>query len=368
MKVRTSRRRLFQQGVMGSAVLLADGAQAQPTAAPANAPEQLMRNMIAGSRLTQMIHVAAKLRLADHLRKGPQSVAALAAATKTHEDSLYRLLRTLAGMGIFAEEDARRFRLTPAAELLQTGVRGSLRVQAEVAGEEWMWRPWGSLLHSIQTGETAFNHLYGKGTFDWFPEHPAAARLFDELQSEVTLMGVAAVVAAYDFSAARQVVDVGGGEGLLLSAILQRNENAHGVLFDLAHVITSARTKLDRDIARRSELVPGDFFQAVPKGGDIYVMKNILHDWDDARARKILASCRAAMEQKGKLLVVEEIICERNQPCQAKVSDVLMLVRTGGRNRTEKEYRDLLDGGGFSMVRTTPTSAGLSVIEAVPRA
>lgn len=327
----------------------------------------LMQNMIRGYQLTQIVSVAAKLRIADHLKNGPVTVRELATLTGSHEDSLYRLLRALAGMGIFAEEKGLRFRLTPAAELLGSGARGSVRVSAEVAGEDWMWRSWGALLHSVRTGETAFDHLYGKATFDWLSENPAAGQLFDEFMAERTAASVEAVIAAYDFSPARTVVDLGGGAGVLLTAILRHSRIARGILFDLKHVIAAARTKVEPSIARRCEFVSGDIFKAVPRGGDLYILKSILHDWSDVRAQAILATCRRAMAGKGKLLVLEQIVCGPNQPCEAKLADINMLLRTGGRNRTEKEYRDLLATGGFNMNAIFPTGGPLSVMEAVPR-
>src|SRR5712692_4913563 len=329
MIVRLSRRQVLQGSALGSAGALATEVQAQPTSAPSETPQQQLLRMIDGFHISQMVHVAAKLRIADQLAGGPRSVAQLAAATKTHADSLYRLLRTLAGMGVFTEEEDLHFRLTPAAELLRSGVTGSMRARAEAAGEEWRWRPWGALLHSVTTGETAFDHLYGKNTFDWFKEHPAAAQLAESMYTENTSTTSEAVAAAYDFSAARTVVDVGGGEGVLLASILRRNQTAHGVLFDLDHVVASARTKLDRAIAPRCDFVAGDFFKAVPAGGDLYVMKHILHDWNESRANKILNNCWRAMAGRGKLLVVDNVVCGRNQPCAAKESDINMMVRTG---------------------------------------
>lgn len=312
-----------------------------------------------------MIYVAAKLRIADHLEDGPKTVAELAATTKTHEDTLYRLLRALASIGVFTEDEGMRFRLNAAAELLRSGVPGSLQAAAEVAGQDWMWRPWGALLHSVQTGETAFDHLYGKGTFDWFAEHPDAARLFDRFQAGITAGSAKALVAAYDFSTARKVVDVGGGDGTLIAEILGGNPSVQGVLFDLDHVVAAARTKLAPEIVRRCEFTGGDFFKAIPAGGDVYAMKFILHDWNDARCQDILTTTRRAMSGKGRLLVIEDVVCGPNQPCVAKVGDILMLVRAGGRNRTEKEYRDLLSKGGFKTARVITTSAQ-SIFEAMP--
>jgi hypothetical protein len=367
MLVRKSRRQLLKGSVLGSAAALAAKVQAQPASAASETPQEQMRRMINGFHSSQMVYVAAKLRIADQLAEGSKSVAQLATATRTHADSLYRLLRALAGMGVFAEEEDRHFRLTPAAEFLRSGVTGSMRAPAEATGEEWMWRPWGALLHSVTTGETAFDHLYGKNTFDWFSEHPVAAQLADSTYTENTARISEAVAAAYDFSSARNIIDVGGGEGFLLASILRRNQNAHGVLFDLDHVVASARTKLDRAIAPRCDFVAGDFFKSVPAGGDLYVMKHILHDWDNDRANKILTNCRQAMAGRGKLLVVDYIICGPNQPCFAKEGDINMMVRTGGRNRTKEEYRDLLAKGGFGMALPITSLGDLGLIEAVPR-
>ena len=321
--------------------------------------------MINGHIPSMLVSMAAKLRIADHLRDGPQPVATLAARTSTHEDSLYRLLRALTEIGVFIEEPSRTFRLNEAAELLRSDVPGSLRVSAEVAGEPWMRGPWGALSHSLNTGETAFDHVYGKGTFDWFSEHPAEAALFDTWQASITDGAARAVASAYDFSTARSIVDVGGGFGALLAAVLPQNPSARGVLFDLPHVIAQAKSRFDPGLAARVEFVAGDFFKAVPGGHDIYLMKYILHDWNDERSRAILAATRAAMGGRGKLLVIEVIVGPPNQ-AGGKVGDVFMLVRTGGRNRTEQEYRDLLASGGFDTTRVIRTKSDLSIIEATP--
>ena len=344
-------------------------AEAEAAAAvPAPSPSQKVRGMIDGHMASMLVSVAAKLRIADHLREGPQSIATLAAATKTHQDSLYRLLRALTEVGVFSEEPAGTFRLNAAGEVLRSDVPGSLRVAAEVAGEPWMRGAWGGLLHSIQTGETSFDHLYGKGTFDFFaePEHREEAALFDSNQAAGTQAGAKAVAEAYDFSTAASVVDVGGGFGALLTAIMQRNPGPKGVLFDLPHVVREAKARFDPALAPRVEFVPGDFFKAVPGGHDVYLMKYILHDWSDERSRAILASTRAAMRGRGKLLVVEVIVSPPNQP-GGKVGDVMMLVRTGGRNRTEPEYRTLLASGGFDVTRVIRSTGDLSIIEATPR-
>jgi hypothetical protein len=325
-----------------------------------------LRELIDGYRATQMLHVVAKLRIADHLQQGPLSVKELANRTSTHEDSLYRLLRTLAGLGVFAEEDGRQFRLTPMAELLRTGVPGSFQVAAQAAGEPWMWGPWGHLAHSIQTGEVAFDNLYGKHTWEWFEENPGPAQIFNSLMDEGTASETRAVLAGYDFSGAQTIIDVGGGRGVLLSAVLGKSASTRGILFDLPHVIEAAEKEVPAALAKRIQFTPGDFFKAVPEGGDIYILKNIIHDWTDAESGRILEVIRLAMKGRGRMLLVENIVCGANQICRGKTSDIQMMVRNGGRNRTEMEYRDLLRGHGFEIIRIVST-AGPSLVEAVPR-
>jgi hypothetical protein len=363
-------KRSRRQVIEASAALLAASsmpAQTRQMQGAQTAPEvrTKLQELIGGYRMTQMVYVAAKLGIADHLKTGPLSVKELARLTTTHEDSLYRLLRTLAGLGVFAEEDGPAFRLTPMANLLCSDVPGSLRVSAEVTGEPWMWRPWGHLMHSIKTGEVAFDNLYGKHTWDWFAENPGPAQLFNSLMDEVTGAETRAILAGYNFSVAQKVVDIAGGRGVLLAAVLATNSKARGILFELPHVIQAAKETLDGGIARRIDFVPGDFFKVVPSGGDLYMLKNIIHDWNDAESGKILGVLHQAMAGRGRLLLIEQIICAPNTACLAKSSDMQMMVRNGGRNRTEKEYRDLLAASSFNLSRVVAT-AGPSIIEAVP--
>lgn len=370
MAARKTRRRLLQETALGGSAAFSTeiaSAQTAPISPVAPSPTQRMNGLLNGYRLTQMVHVAAKLGIADQLKDGPRSLQQLAAVTSADADSLYRLLRALASIGVFAEDENHRFRLTPEAELLRSEVPGSLRSAAVVMGEEWMWRPWGALLRSVQANTTAFDDVYGKGTFQWFQEHPNEARLFDEFQAEGTRRSAEAVAKAYDFSSAQKVVDVGGGSGALLSAILRMYPKTRGVLFDLKDVAEAARTAIDPAVAARCEVLGGDFFKAIPAGGDVYLLKFIIHDWDDKRSAEILSNCRKVIGDKGKLLVVEELVCGLNEPCQAKISDINMLVRTGGRNRTEHEYRTLLKRAGFDVTRVVLAPGGLSLMEAMPK-
>ena len=275
-------------------------------------------------------------------------------------------MRTLASLGIFTETQGRRFELNPAAQYLRSDAQGSLRVVAEILGEEWMWRPWGALLESVKTGTTAFDHLYGVGTFDWFAKHPDAGRLFDAGQAEATRASVSAVIDAFDFSGVRRVVDVGGGDGTLLASVLRVNPSTTGVVFDLPGVVDAAKATFDRSAIARAEFVGGNFFTAVPGGAELYLMKSILHDWNDDDCQKILVNVRRAMAATSRLLIAEDLVCGANQPCPAKQRDINMLVRTGGRNRTEQEYRDVLTRGGFRTTRVIATASTLFLIEAAP--
>jgi hypothetical protein len=236
-------------------------------------------------------------------------------------------------------------------------------VNAEVVGEEWMWLAWGSLMHSVTTGETAFDHVFGKNTWDWFAENPVAGRLFDECMDEGTKGEISSILAAYDFTAARTIVDIAGGRGVLLAEILRRNASARGILFNLPPVIQAARTCLDNESATRIEFISGSFFEEVPPGGDLYILKNILHDWNDDAAHEILVTCRRAMREDTRLLIIEHLIGTANQLSAGKVGDIQMMVRNGGRNRTEKEFQSLLGKGGLDLRRIIQTVVGPAILE-----
>jgi hypothetical protein len=323
--------------------------------------------MVTGCWISQALYVAAKLGIADLLQEGPQSCTQLAEATQTHAETLYRVLRALASVGIFVEDEEGRYRLTPLAKPLCTDAPGSLRAFAIMLGEPEHWRAWEGVLHSVRTGQPAFDHVFGIPLFQYFPAHPEAARLFDDAMTSRSAQENTAIIAAYDFTAAHTVVDVGGGQGSLLAAILDGHPHACGVLFDLPHVLAPARTRLESaGQAARWAFVAGDFFAAVPAGGDLYLLKKVIHDWDDERAQQILMNCRTAMAGTGRLLLIEPVIPPGNAPSFNKLLDLLMLVwNAGGRERTEREHQGLLASAGFRLSRVIPTRAGVSIIEAV---
>jgi hypothetical protein len=340
----------------------------QPGAPPeASQASEQMAQMIMGFRVTQMIYVAARLGIADLLHERPRTAEELAGATGTHAPSLYRLLRALAGAGIFAEDAQGRFGMTPLAEPLRTGVPGSRRQQAILFGEEARWRAWGDLLYSVTTGEPAFPHLFSTTMWEYQSGRPELNAAFNDFMTAITAPSTPAVVAAYDFSGIDTLVDVGGGHGLLLAAILRANPHLRGILCDAPHVIEGARPLLEEaGVLDRCELASCDFFSSVPPGADAYLLKSIVHDWSDDLALAILQTCRRAIPDHGRLLLVENIVPPGNDPHPGKLTDLQMLVMLGGRERTESEFRSLLSAAGFTLTRTIPTESPVSIVEAVP--
>jgi hypothetical protein len=280
--------------------------------------------------------------------------------------ALYRVLRALASFGVFAEDSDRAFRLTPTAELLRSDAEGSLRDVAIFMGEDWHWSVWGHTLRSVQTGEESWSRVHGRTVFPYFEDNPGPAKVFDDAMSSFSNLARKAVVDAYDFSSLNLLVDVAGGHGKLLTGILEATPALRGVLFDLPHVIE--RAKENPEIKRygsRCDLKTGNFFETVPAGADGYIMKHIIHDWKDEEAIKILKNITDAMTTYGRVLLIEAVVSEGNEPDLAKILDIEMLVAPGGKERTAKEYADLFRQAGLKLSRIIPTKSPYSVIEAV---
>lgn len=330
-------------------------------------PWKQLQRLLIGYRLTQAIGVAAQFGIADRLAEGPRDADDLARAAGVRADALYRVLRLLASEGIFVETEPRRFALTALADLLRSDVEGSLRPRALIEAGEWS-QAWAALPHAVVTGRPAFTHVFGAPPFDYYRENPPAAELFNATMTSMTVHVTRAIVAAYDFSDCQTVVDVGGGHGTLLAAILAANPHLRGILFDLPHVLPGAEPVLAAaGVAGRCSLVPGDFFSSVPAAADAYLMKFILDDWDDADALTILRNIRRAMAADGRLLVIEMPIPPGNDPFYGKWTDVNMLVMLGGRERTEDDYRRLFGQADFDLERIIPTEPDFSIIEGVGR-
>jgi ubiquinone/menaquinone biosynthesis C-methylase UbiE len=343
-------------------------ATTQQTETPVEAPAQAaIMQMITGFMVSQAIYVAARLGLADLLKDGPKDFKELATVTGSHAPSLYRVLRALASVGVFAERELGVFDLTPLAVTLQTDAPGSMRAMSVFLGGQCNWQAWGDILHSVKTGESAFEHVFGMGFFQHIESHKEDARIFDEAMTSNSVPFNAAVAAAYDFSPTGKLVDVGGGHGSFIASILKAYPNMKGIIFDAPHVTEAARRLIEAEgLTNRCTVMVGDFFESVPASGDAYIMKHIIHDWDEQSAIAILKNCRRAMREGAKLLVVEEVIPCGNYPSIGKLIDLEMLLMPGGRERTEAEYRSLFEAAGFKLTSITPTESPLSVIEGTP--
>jgi SAM-dependent methyltransferase len=322
--------------------------------------------MMTGYWISQSIYIAAKLGIADLLRDGPKACEELASATQTDAPSLYRLLRALASVGVFSETDYGIFALTLPAALLQTDAPNSMRALAIMYCEE-QYQAWGDMLKSVQTGKISFDQVFGMSYFPYLAQHPEADETFNQAMNGWSAQVSQALAAAYDFSPFRTIVDVGGGYGRLLAAILSAYPSTNGVLFDQSHVVAGAKPLLEMaNVAERCQIVGGDFFEEVPTGGDAYILAQIVHDWDDVRSVAILKNCRRAIKPTGKLLIVEMVIAPGNAPDLGKFLDLHMLALLGGQERTEAQYQSLLSLSGFDLVAIIPTQSGASVVEAIP--
>ncbi|ALD19918.1 methyltransferase [Hymenobacter sp. DG25A] len=330
-------------------------------------PAQLMQ-MLFGFAASRAIGVAAELGIADLLQDGAQSAEELARQTNSHARSLYRVLRACASVGVFSEDENQRFALTPLAQPLLTNDPGSLRAFATMITTDWQFQTWAQLPYSVRTGKPAFDEVHGMTSFDYFWSNDQAGKVFNDAMTSNSAHASAAVVEAYDFSPFARLVDVGGGHGILLASILKKYPQLRGVLYDVPAVAEAAQTLLEaHGVADRCERQSGDFFQSVPSGGDAYIMKHIIHDWNDAQCVAILQNCRQAMPANGKVLVVEIVVPEGNAPSVGKFLDLQMLLYLPGCERTEPEYRRLFDQAGLDLTRIIPTRSPFSILEGVAK-
>ena len=316
--------------------------------------------------VAKIIHVAAKLGIADHLAE-PQEAEALAPRLGLHAPSLHRFMRTLASFGVLTEAEDHRFGLAPLGQALRTGAPGHARSCLITLGSPAYVHAFEELEHSLQTGETGFEKAMGKPIFDYYAEHPDQAHLFSETMIGFHGAEPPAVAEAYDFSGLGTIVDVGGATGNLLAAILAHHAGPRGVLFDLPHVVEDApRLLAEHGVSDRVSVASGSFFESVPPGGDAYLLSHIIHDWSEAQCLQILGNIREAMSPTGRLLIVEMVLPPGDTPHPGKVLDMVMLVVPGGRERTEPEYAALLQKAGFRLERVVPTASPVSIVEAFP--
>jgi len=340
----------------------------EPTSSlpPEAAAAQLLNQIALGYVLSAALQVALDLEIADRLASGPRSAADLANDTSVTEDGLYRVLRALASAGVFDEQSPRTFALNVPAAMLKKGP-ASLRDLGLWMTDPFHFRVYAETLHSVKTGQPAAEKVAGMPVFEYFGREPKLSAIFNNAMTAWSAPAVAAALKAYDFGGIGVLVDVAGGHGHVLTSILQAYPAMRGVLFDLDHVIAGAGPLIDAaGVAARCETSIGDFFTAVPTGGDAYIMKNIIHDWDDDRAITILKKIRTAFEgrKNGRVLLLESVIPPGNQPDFGKLIDIEMLLMPGGRERTAEEFRALFDRAGFELTRIVPTESPLSIVEA----
>jgi SAM-dependent methyltransferase len=331
-------------------------------------PAVVARQLLMGFRGTHLLFVAAELGVADVLQHGPLAVDEIAARLAARRDPLRRVLRALAQLGVLTEASDGWFSLTPVGDCLRTDRPESLRPLARFWGHEMMQRAWGALLHTIMTGETAFDHALGMSAFTYLQSHPDAAAIYHDGMAKIQLSETNAVIDAYEFPPSGTIVDVGGGNGSLLAAVLQTVPATDGVVFDLPNAQSDVEATIRRaGLSDRIRFEPGDFFTEVTADGDCYLLRQIIHDWDDDDAVAILRSCRRAIAPAGRLLIVELILPpEGADSLEAVMIDVTMLVRLGGRERTAVQYATLLEEAGFNLDRVISTAGRQSVLECSP--
>jgi hypothetical protein len=337
-----------------------------PDVSPEAAAAQQLMQLSTGYIASTVVYLAVKLRIPDRLAPGPRSAADLARETGVNEDALYRVLRTLASLSVFEETSPRTFSNNLASSMLRSGTPGSMYDMALWMSDPFHFQVYANAMHSLQTGQTAVEKTVGIPVFEYFPRNPEESEIFNNAMTSFSAMVIPAVLEAYDFSGIGTLIDIAGGHGRVLTSILQRYPSMRGVLFDLDHVIAGARPHIaELGLADRCRTVSGDFFKAVTEGGDAYIMKHIIHDWDDERAGVILKNIRKAMNPGGRVILIESVVLPgSNQPDFGKIIDLEMLLMPGGRERTEQEFRDLFARAGFELTRILPTRSPLSVIEA----
>jgi 2-polyprenyl-3-methyl-5-hydroxy-6-metoxy-1,4-benzoquinol methylase len=324
-------------------------------------PELQLIRLGFGFIVSQALRVVADLKIPDQLAEGERTVDDLATQTESNAEALYRILRVLCAEGVFLETSARCFALTEVGAALRSDHRSSPRDLIRMVNRE-PYLAFSRLGHSVSTGLPAFDEVFGKARFDWLASHPDDAVLFQQAMVGLSQGGNDAVAEAYDFGRFSRVVDVGGGHGQLLSAILARHPKTSGVLFDLPATVQAARDVASASLPR-TEFVAGSFFDSVPTGADVYILKKVIHDWDDEHSITILRNCREAVAANGRVLIAETIIPEGSEPDPIKLIDANMLVVTGGRERTEAEYASLFAAAGLEMQRVVPASRSISVLE-----
>jgi hypothetical protein len=328
------------------------------------APPIAVLQLVTGRWVSQIVGVAAELGLADEIQTGPKTAQEVAAAKGLHVDAVYRLLRALASVGIFAEQEEGRFRQTPMSDALRSDVPYSMRGIARISNRRWIIRGWTELEHSVRTDVSACEHVHGLPALDYVSQHPEETEVFADAMDGYGVLVGTAVVQAYDFSGIQTLAEIGGN--LVLAIVLAKYPLMRGIIFDSPAVIESLSGFLrSHHLENRVQLSCGNFLEAAPKGADAYLLQNILHWQSDEDCLRILKAVHAAAQPDAKLLIVEAILETSNEPQFAKTLDIAMLVLGGGKERTLGEWEELLSVAGFRITRTIPTGSFASVIEAI---
>ena len=332
------------------------------------APQAQLMQMSMGFTVPFLLRAAAQLCLADHLADGPKTADQLAVITGTHAPALHRLLRTLACIGVFSQDESDRFSLNPLAEPLCSSAPGSVRTSILCVTGDLFIIPWSRLLYSVQTGQPAFDKHFGVPVFDHLANNPQEAAMFSDFLIGINSSDAPAIAAAYDFSSCSRIADIGGATGHILATILASHPGPRGTVFDLPHNQSGAAKLIQsRGMSDRINFAAGSFFESIPSGSDLYMLSHIIHDWSEAQCLSILANCHRAMSPDSRLLIIEMVLPEGNAFHPGKMLDMTMLAMTqGGQERTEPEYRALLEKADFKLTRIIPTSSSVSIVEAIP--
>ena len=325
-----------------------------------------MFQLLQGALVTGAISCLAQLGIPDLVDAGPKTAKELAAEIGADADALYRLMRATASVGVLSEGSDGKFSQTPLSSVLRSAATPSLRAFAMMHGREWHEMAWSNLEYCVRTGKQALDKVYGKPIFEFFQANRNEGAIFNQAMTDISSIDGPAVVEAYSFEGLRSIVDVGGGHGLLLAAILARNPHLHGTVYDMDPVIEGAKAGPLKPMANRCKFESGDMFSSVPAGADAYIMKHIIHDWPDDLCVKILKACRKGVNAGGKLLVVDNVIQPGNEFAPGKFLDLQMLIFPGGRERTENEFRELFAAAGWRLSRIVPLSVPESIVEGVP--
>ncbi|QQS40073.1 MAG: methyltransferase [Acidobacteriota bacterium] len=328
-------------------------------------PQAVIIQMAFGYVLSQALSVAAKLRLADVVAGAPKTADEIASEVGAHGPSVFRLMRALAKAGVFARDEQGRFSNTVLSEYLRSDHPDSMRGMVHMICDTEHRMPQGNLEHSVRTGECGFPFTFGKPVFEYFAEHPESAAVFDEAMTSLSTTVGKAIAGTYDFSDAATIADIGGGHGILLSSVLKANPEANGILFDQPHVVAGASVLAREGVAARTRVVEGDFFTEVPVEADVYLLKHIVHDWNDEESVTILSNVAASAKPGAKLLLVESVVEDTDVPSLSGIMDLNMLAMTSGRERTAGEYADLLKRSGWEFRRVIPTPSPMQIVEAV---